>query len=220
MRFPTSRKIRLLVGACVVVGVGAIAPVALAETGGSKTGQTCYKGMYVNYVDPSTDQPFTTEEACKSSLAMNGAVYPLSTSKCFDASWSLIKDQNNGADGSATSGAPCATFVIGGGLLAGVQVTTSGTSISFSYTVSAFAVTRFSSGGSNAFCHSDGSCLGSGGVGVGFIPSPYTYSTSGGLDCTLSGDLVWVSNSSSWQFTTLGNHSIPASVSCTNGTHP
>ena len=87
----------------------------------------------------STGQPFATEEACTSSLAENGVVYPLSTAICFDTSWSLIEDQNNGADGSATSGTACASFVVGGGSLAGLRLTTSGTSISFS-SLSAFAV--------------------------------------------------------------------------------
>jgi len=187
--------------------------------GGNKTGQTCYKGHYVDYADPSTGKAFTTEAACTASLAHTGVLYPVSTGICFDRSWALIEDLNNGADGSATSGAPCATFVMGGGSLAGVQLTTSGTPISFSYTVNAFAVNFLAQNNNSDVCTADG-CNASGGTGISSIFSPFKYSTSGGLDCSLRGGTVYRDAVVSWNFTTLGGHGMAITVSCVNGTHP
>jgi len=196
------------------------APAALA---GNKTGQTCYKRQYVNYIDPSTGQPFATEEACTSSLAQSGVVYPLSTAICFDSSWSLIKDQNNGADGSATSGRACGDFLLGGGSLAGLQLTTSGTSISFSYTINVFAVNFVTSRSSSAWCslvNGRPVCGRAGSVGSHSIGPPYTFAESSSLDCTLSGALISREAARGWTFTTLGGHSLSAGVSCTSGPQP
>ena len=48
--------------------------VASAGTSGNKTGQACYKGMYVNYVDPSTGQSFASQSACVSFVANGGVL--------------------------------------------------------------------------------------------------------------------------------------------------
>ena len=61
----------LLVGAVVLTATG------VASAGNAnKTGQACFKGMYPNYQDPSTRQPFATEEACTSFAAKGGTLVP------------------------------------------------------------------------------------------------------------------------------------------------
>jgi hypothetical protein len=53
-----------------------VASAASAGTGGNKTGQACYKGMYVQYQDPSTRQPFASQDACVSFVANGGTLLP------------------------------------------------------------------------------------------------------------------------------------------------
>jgi hypothetical protein len=209
------RQVVVLLGVLLAVAVMA-APAALA---GNKTGQTCNKGKYVNYIDPSTGRPFAAEDVCTSFLAENGVLYPLSTAICFDASWSLIEDLNNGADGSATSGIPCANFVLGGGSLAGLRVTTTGTSISFSFSLDAFAVNHVATASGIHTCSIVlGRRVCSTGIGRSArdIASPYTYAASGSFDCTLVGSEVSKDESATWTFTTLGGYSLVASLSCSN----
>ena len=66
----------LAVMVSMAVVVVAVAPVAFAGAGGSKTGKQCQKGQYVNYQDPQTLQPFTSEEACTASYAQTGTLTP------------------------------------------------------------------------------------------------------------------------------------------------
>src|SRR5690349_20530815 len=131
------KPLRLALAVCVLLASSLGTEGALAGDGGKKTGQTCHKGLYVNYVDPSTALAFTSESDCTSSLAQTGAVYSISTARCFDPTWKLIKDSS---DGSATSGVSCATFVQGGGSLAGTRIVTTGSTVSFTYTFEAFNV--------------------------------------------------------------------------------
>jgi hypothetical protein len=69
------RRSVVLLGALVLVALIAV-PAALAGTGGNKTGQACYKGMYAYYQDPSTGRPFASQDACVSYVANGGALTP------------------------------------------------------------------------------------------------------------------------------------------------
>ena len=51
-------------------------PAVLAGTGGNKTGQSCYKGMYGSYQDPSTGKPFASQAPCVSYVANGGTLTP------------------------------------------------------------------------------------------------------------------------------------------------
>jgi hypothetical protein len=78
------RGIRLLLATTVPLALAAgfaviMTGVATAGTGGNKTGQACYKGMYVNYQDPSTGQPFASQDACVSFVAKGGTLVPVPT---------------------------------------------------------------------------------------------------------------------------------------------
>jgi hypothetical protein len=66
----------LAVGALVALALMVGTTPALGGGGGKKTGQTCYKGNYVNYQDPATGRPFASEAACTSSLASTGSLTP------------------------------------------------------------------------------------------------------------------------------------------------
>jgi hypothetical protein len=50
------------------------AGVATAGTGGNKTGQACYKGMYAGYIDPATGHVFTSQDACVAYVAKGGTL--------------------------------------------------------------------------------------------------------------------------------------------------
>ena len=217
---------RAVIGLCVILAVTVGVDGALAAGGGNKTGQPCQKGKYLGYTE-ATGQPFLTEQACTSYVAMGGVLQVSPTTGiCFDAAWSLIKDRFNGADGSATSGAPCANFVLGGGSLAGVKTTTSGTTASVNYTREAFSVKEARGGGGTVTCsviaEPPGYFCGGGGSGsAGPISPPYTYSDAGTLTCSATGDVLFESKSDSLAFTTLGDHSLSARVvSCVDGTDP
>jgi len=211
----------VLFGALVVAAL-LVVPTAFAGTGGNKFGQTCYKGMYVNFIDPSTGTPFTSQDACVSNVANGGVLYPVSTTGiCWDTSWSLIKDQGTGADGSATSGLPCANFVLAGGKLAGMQFSAPGNgTTSVSWTLNAFAVNSVTTELGGGFCESGGGCFSQLVIPqTSSILSPYTYSSSRSLTCPSGVDfegmpIVSSSGFASWSFATLGSHSMGASVSC------
>jgi hypothetical protein len=47
---------------------------ATAGTNGNKTGQACYKGQYLNYIDPSTGTPFANQDACVMFVAHGGTL--------------------------------------------------------------------------------------------------------------------------------------------------
>jgi hypothetical protein len=52
----------------------AVVSAATAGTTGNKTGQVCYKGQYINYIDPSTGTPFADQSACVSFVAQGGTL--------------------------------------------------------------------------------------------------------------------------------------------------
>jgi hypothetical protein len=64
------------VGALVALALMVGSTPAFGVSGGKKTGQTCYKGNYIHYQDPSTGRPFASEAACTSSLASTGSLTP------------------------------------------------------------------------------------------------------------------------------------------------
>jgi hypothetical protein len=205
----------------VVVAVLA-APTAMARLVGNKTGQTCYKGLYVNYIDTSTGKPFTTENACTSSLARTGVLYPVSTTGiCWDTSWALIEDQNNGADGSSTSGIACANFVLGGGSLAGVQTNATGAGTAFvSYTVNAFAVNDVLERDGKELCFFDVApfCFPTSSDEESGITAPYTFTETGSLACATSTEILYDQEIKAWFFSTLGSHFLSTVVFCVAGT--
>jgi hypothetical protein len=64
------------VGVLVALALMVGTTPALGGGGGKKTGQTCYKGNYVNYQDLATGRPFASEAACTASLASTGSLTP------------------------------------------------------------------------------------------------------------------------------------------------
>jgi hypothetical protein len=64
------RLLFLGITAVALVAIG----VATAGTGGNKTGQACYKGMYASYIDPSTGTFFTSQAVCVSFVANGGTL--------------------------------------------------------------------------------------------------------------------------------------------------
>jgi hypothetical protein len=66
---------RFVFALCVVLSL-AVVGGATAGTGGNKTGQACYKGLYISYQDPSTGQPFASQTACVSFVANGGTLIP------------------------------------------------------------------------------------------------------------------------------------------------
>jgi hypothetical protein len=218
---------RAIIGLCLILAVAVGVDGAAAAGGGNKTGKLCQKDHYLGYTDPATGQPFLTEQACTSYVAMGGVLQVSPTTGiCFDAAWTLIKDQFNGPDGSATSGAPCANFVIGGGSLAGFKTTASGTTASVNYTTEAFSVNALRSFASSTTCSVIAEppgyvCRASVAAQAGPISSPYSYSDAGTLTCSATGNVLYQTRSATLTFTTLGAHSLSArAVSCVDGTDP
>jgi len=65
---------RVIVAAAVAMIALLAASAALADKGGNKTGQACQKGAYAFYYDPSTGQPFASQDACVSFVATGGTL--------------------------------------------------------------------------------------------------------------------------------------------------
>lgn len=200
--------------ACVML-LFVSAAFAANDGGNSLNAKSCQKGGWQALIT-STGSTFSNAGDCTSYGARGQTLYPIDAQICFDPSWTLIEDQFNGADGSTTSGIPCADFVAGGGSLAGVRLTQSGTSV-VSYTVDAFAVSSTLITSAWRLCYTAGFCI------MGYvspppmpIDSPYTYTDSGSLDCTLTDHLVSIRRSVLYAFETLGGHGFNASTSCSN----